>query len=253
LHEDRTHRLENLGKILVKALADKGKVFIPAFALGRTQELLYELDRLFSDERWAKQFPELQQQGRGIAPVPVFVDSPLALKVTDMYAEFSALWDMEAKLLQAANDHPIDFNGLYSVKHFKEHQQVLDFPGSAIIIAGSGMCTGGRIVSHLRKGLGKKHNDILFIGYQAKGTPGRDIIRYGSNHGYVRIGREKITIKAGVHKLNGYSAHADQQGLLDWVASMPEKPGAIRLVHGEKTAQQALTDKLMKQGYVVLS
>lgn len=252
LHGDKTHRLENLGKILVRALTDKGKVFIPAFALGRTQELLYELDRLFTDEQWGKRFPELQQQGRGNAPVPVFVDSPLALKVTDVYSEFSAFWDMEAKSLLAENNHPFDFNGLYSVKYFKEHQQILDFPGSAIIIAGSGMCTGGRIVDHLLKELGNMNNDILFVGYQGKGTPGRDILKYADSHGYVRLKQQKVTIQAKVHQLTGYSAHADQQGLLDWVASMPDKPGAIRLVHGEKTAQSVLASKLSAQGNNVI-
>ncbi|MEA3466732.1 MAG: MBL fold metallo-hydrolase [Thermodesulfobacteriota bacterium] len=252
LHEDRTHRLECLGKTLVNALADNGKVFIPAFSLGRTQELLYELDRLFSDEEWSRQFPELQQQGRGKAPVPVFVDSPLALQITEIYNELSAFWDEESKKSLADNDHPFDFRDLYSVKRFKEHQQILDFPGSAIIIAGSGMCTGGRIVNHLLTGLGKKENDVLFIGYQAQGTPGRDILKYANSHGYVRLKHQKITILARVHKVTGYSAHADQKGLLDWVAAMPAKPGSIRLVHGEKTAQDVLTDKLSAQGYRVI-
>ncbi len=252
LHEDRTHRLDHLGKTLVKALADNGKVFIPAFALGRTQELLYELDRLFSDEKWSKKFPELQQQGRGKAPVPVFVDSPLALQITEIYNELSAFWDEEAKASLADNDHPFDFRDLYSVKRFKDHQQILDFPGSAIVIAGSGMCTGGRIVNHLLTGLDKKENDVLFVGYQAKGTPGRDILKYADSHGYVRLKQQKITIRAKVHKLTGYSAHADQQGLLAWVAAMPAKPGAIRLVHGEKRAQDVLTGKLSAQGYSVI-
>ncbi len=252
LHEDRSQRLEHLGRILVKSLADKGKVFIPAFALGRTQELLYDLDRLFSDQKWNQQFPELQRQGRGKAPVPVFVDSPLALQITETYSELSEFWDEEAKSLLADNDHPFDFRNLFSVGYFKEHQQIMDYPGPAIIIAGSGMCTGGRIVDHLLAGLAEKENDILFIGYQGKGTPGRDILRYADSHGYVRLKQQKVTIKAKVHKLTGYSAHADQQGLLDWVAAMPAKPRAIILVHGEKAAQSELAGKLSAQGYTLL-
>ncbi len=252
LHEDRSQRLEQLGAILVKSLADKGKVFIPAFSLGRTQELLYDLDRLFSDKKWNNDFPELHQKGQGKAPVPVFVDSPLALQITETYNELSEFWDEEAKSLLADHDHPFDFKNLFSVKHFKEHQQIMDYPGPAVIIAGSGMCTGGRIVDHLLTGLAEKENDILFIGYQGRGTPGRDILQYADNHGYVRLTQQKVTIKAKVHKLTGYSAHADQQGLLNWVAAMPDKPGAIRLVHGEKAAQSELTGKLSAQGYTVI-
>lgn len=252
LHEGRSQRLEYLGEILVKSLADKGKVFIPAFALGRTQELLYDMDRLFTDSKWSEQFSELQQKGRGRAPVPVFVDSPLALQITEAYNELSEFWDEEANSFLADNDHPFDFRNLFSVKHFKDHQQIMDYPGPAIIIAGSGMCTGGRIVDHLLTGLAEKKNAVLFIGYQGKGTPGHDILRYADSQGYVRLKQQKVTIKAKVHKLTGYSAHADQQGLLDWVAAMPDKPGAIRLVHGEKTAQQVLTDKLYERGYNVV-
>lgn len=237
LHEDRTKRIKRLGELITHALSDKGKIFIPAFALGRTQELIYEMDRLFSDSKSAP---------------PVFIDTPLGIEITKIYSDLSEYWDKEAKQLLSDKDHPIDFDSLYSVKKHTDHLRLLDMPDSAIIIAGSGMCTGGRIMNHLKAGLEKPINDIFFVGYQAKGTPGRDIIKYSKKpHGYVRIDGEKIKIKAKVHTLTGYSAHADQKGLLDWVNAISEKPKKIKLVHGEYKARKALEELLENNGHNV--
>lgn len=212
-HPDRTNRIATLEKLLKKALADKGIVYIPAFALGRTQELLYELDAI------------------GLQ-VPVFVDSPLGLEITSIYSGLAEFWDKESRSRKAAGDHPFDFKGLYAVRKYQDHKQLLDIDGPAIIIAGSGMCTGGRIVDHLRQGLDDPKNDIFFVGYQAKGTPGRKMLD------------KTQLIRAAVHSLSAYSAHADQQMLIDWVRSMPEPPGEIRLVHGEQNARHELREKL---------
>lgn len=251
-HEGRHERLEILGQTLVKALADNGKIFIPAFSLGRTQEILFELDRLFSDQQWLDRFPRLQKDGAGKAPVPVFIDSPLALKITEIYSKLSPFWDQESRDFLAKGDHPFDFHNLYGVQRFSDHQKILSYPGPAIIIAGSGMCTGGRILDHLSTGLANRRNDIFFVGYQAQGTPGRDIIKYSSvENGYVRLDQQKIPIRAAVHQLSGYSAHADQQGLLKWLEAMPEKPGRVRLVHGEPDVQKELAAKLGEMGYRV--
>ena len=208
-HPSRKGRVEALRKVLKKALADNGIVYIPAFSLGRTQELLYELDRI-----------ELK--------IPVFVDSPLGLEITRIYSDLEGFWDKEAKDLKAKGNHPFDFKGLYGVAKFQDHQKLLNINGPAIIIAGSGMCTGGRIVDHLKHGLADPKNDIFFVGYQAKGTPGRKMIE------------KKIHVKAGIHTLTAYSAHADQRMLVDWVRAMPEPPKEIRLVHGEADARRAL-------------
>ena len=242
LHESREDRTRRLSEKLARALADNGKVFIPAFALGRTQEILYELDRLFSTEQWRNK------------QVPVFVDSPLGLKITRVYSELSQFWDHESQTLQEAGDHPFDFAHLYSVEKFKDHKTLLEIPGPAIIIAGSGMCTGGRIVDHLAHGLADARNDVFLVGYQAHGTPGYDIVNAGNRPGgYARFHDTQISIRANVEQLSGYSAHADQQGLLDWVACMPQKPGQIKLVHGDPAAQKALYSELIKQGQNVLS
>ena len=248
LHEPRDQRIRQLGDILTRALADGGKVFIPAFSLGRTQELIYEMDRIFSDPGWRERFPDLQGKQRP----PVFVDSPLGLKVTNIYAGLSAYWDQEALDLKERGDHPIDFKGLIAVKDHRDHLKVCEMDGPAIILAGSGMCSGGRIVNHLQKGIDDPRNDILFVGYQAHGTPGRAIQKYCQRPGgYVDLDGERKTIKARVHTLSGYSAHADQKGLVDWIAAMPEKPGAIKLVHGEETARTTLAEILEGRGYEV--
>ncbi len=114
----------------------------------------------------------------------------------------------------------------------------------AIVIAGSGMCNAGRIVNYLKAMLGDERHDVLFVGYQAEGSPGRDIQRYGPQNGYVVLDGERCTIRAGVETIGGYSAHADQQGLVDFVRGMEQKPADIRLVHGEEHAKQALKEKL---------
>ena len=243
-HEGRGDKIKRLGEILLRAIADGGKVFIPAFALGRTQELIYEMDRLFSDLELRKEFPELNPGSR----IPVFLDSPLGLEITKIYSRLSEYWDKEARDILRQGDHPIDFDQLYAVEGHRDHLKLCDVDGQAVIIAGSGMCTGGRIVDHLKAGITDRKNDIFFVGYQARGTPGRDIMRYSKRpDGYVVLDGEKFDIKARVHALSGYSAHADQKELLAWVASMPEKPGRIKLVHGEARAQKALGEELVKR------
>jgi len=248
LHESRRQRVERLGAILTRALADRGKVFIPAFALGRTQELIYEMDRIFSDPHYREMFPKLQ----GAQRPPVFVDAPLGLEITRIYARLADFWDREARDLERRGDHPIDFRGLYAVEHHRDHLKLCDARGPAVILAGSGMCTGGRIVDHLQRGIVQPENDVLFVGYQAAGTPGRAIQDYADKPGgYVVLDGARRTIGAGVHTLAGYSAHADQKGLLDWIAAMPEKPQAVKLVHGEDNARRALRRVLERRGYRV--
>ena len=232
LHEDRRARAGRLGQILSKALSDNGKVFVPVFALGRCQELIYEMDRIFGG--WG-------QTGK----IPVFVDSPLGLEITKIYSRLSEYWDRDAKELLNRGDHPIDFKTLYAVENHQSHVRLTDIPGPAVILAGSGMCTGGRIVDHLVKGLEERRNDLLFVGYQAQGTPGRNIVRFSNEQGgYVRLQGEKIDIKARVHELTGYSAHADQKDLVNWVNAMEARPKEIRLVHGESAARRALFKRL---------
>jgi len=248
IHENRQQRIQRLGEALGQALADDGKVFVPAFALGRTQELIYEMDRLFSDPEYSLMFPTLTPETK----IPVFVDSPLGLDITKIYSDISEYWDKESKALFYRGDHPIDFDHLFAVKSHRDHEKLMDIPGPAVIIAGSGMCSGGRIIEHLVSGLDEPSNDVFFVGYQARGTPGRDILKHsGQKNGYVYLNGSRVPIKAKIHTLNGYSAHADQKGLVDWVSLMPAKPGRIKLVHGDHEAKQELAVILEDKGYIV--
>lgn len=247
LHGDRSQRVSRLRSLLQRCLADNGKIFIPAFSLGRTQEILYELDRIFTDAENENSFQSLNTSARP----PVFIDSPLALKITEIYAGLKDFWDQEARELLRGGDHPLDFSKLFSVEKHYQHEQLLDVKGPAIIIAGSGMCTGGRIVDHLVQGIEDSRNDILCVGYMAKGTSGRAIQASARNGRRVVLDGVEKKVRAGVHVLSGYSAHADQAGLLDWVGAMDDGPGAIRLVHGESEARKVLGQKLVEQGYRV--
>lgn len=232
-HEGREDRTNRLGKLLEKALSDGGKVFIPAFALGRTQELIYEMDRTQSK-------------------IPIFVDSPLGLEITKIYSGLSQYWNKDARDLLRNGDHPINFDSLYGVTRHADHLKLLDMDGPAIIIAGSGMCSGGRIVNHLRKGLSDPKNDVLFVGYQAEGTPGREIIKYAEKQdGYVTLDGERIPVKAKIHVMTGYSAHADQPSLVEWTESISTRPKEVRLVHGEPRSKAALAEILRTKGFNV--
>jgi metallo-beta-lactamase family protein len=246
LHEPREYRVEQLGRILTRVLSDGGKVFIPAFALGRAQELLYDLDRLFSDRSWGKRFPQCAGKGR----IPVVLDSPLGLELTKITSRLSEYWDREAKALLSHGDHPLDFDRLYTSTGHKDHLRLVEDPGPVLIIAGGGMCAGGRIVDHLKAGIEDPRNDILFVGYNARGTPGREIQQYASHPGgYVALEGERYRVRAGVHTLAGYSAHADKKDLMEWVVRIPGKPPKIKLVHGELPAQNALAKELSRRGY----
>ncbi|MEJ2642842.1 MAG: MBL fold metallo-hydrolase, partial [Desulfosarcinaceae bacterium] len=238
LHPPEGDRIAELGAVLAHCLEDGGKVFIPVFALGRAQELLYEMDRLFSDPAYGfKKRP------------PVFVDSPLGLEVTKIYAGLKPFWDKEARDLWARGDHPLDFDGLYAVERHSDHEKLLEMQGPAVILAGSGMCTGGRILNHLKAGIHRPENDVVFVGYQARGTLGRRIQRAaGQGGGQVEIQGQRRRVRAGVHVLAGYSAHADQAGLVDWASSLNDYKMPIKLVHGEPEAQAALRDALDKRG-----
>ena len=240
LHEDRKDRILRLGEILTKAIFDNGKVFIPAFALGCTQELLYAIDSLRTDPELRQRFPDLHSK-----KLPVVVDSPLGLTLTETYKNLQTYWDREAINLLMSGDHPLDFPGLYSVRNYRDHLRLVKMDGPAIIIAGAGMCTGGRIVNHLVTGLEDPKNDLLFVGFQAKNTPGRAIQKYAHRpNGHVLLNGQRVSIRARIHTLTGYSAHADQQGLINWVRAMKKPPQEIKLIHGEPKAQQALQKQL---------
>jgi len=240
-HQGRRDRAKGFEKILIKAIADNGVVLIPAFSIGRTQELLYELEQIIAHTKF-----------KNLADIEVIVDSPMAAKFTEYYQQFQALWDAEAKNRVKQGRHPLNFDSLYTVDSHKEHMQVVEYLAKrskpAIVIAASGMCSGGRIVNYLKRFINEPTADILFVGYQAQGTLGRQIQQYGPSGGYVFIDGEKLTINAGVHTISGYSAHAGQANLVNFIKRIRYQPEKVIVVHGDDQAKQALVDKLLKIG-----
>ena len=212
---------------------------VPAFSIGRTQELLYELETIIHQAR-SPQWQSLE----------IIVDSPLAARFTKVYRELKPYWDKEAQGRLRSGRHPLNFANLYTVDSHAEHEQTVEYLAKtgrpAVVIAASGMCAGGRIMNYLTAMLGDERHQVLFVGYQGAGTPGRDIQQYGPQGGWVNIDGERIDIKAGVTSISGYSAHADQKDLLNFVKRMRRWPHTIRLVHGEQTARAALKSELEK-------
>jgi metallo-beta-lactamase family protein len=243
LHESRRLRRQRLQRALEHCLQDGGSILIPAFSIGRTQELLYELEDIFYRVNWSAAEPSLMHEY-----LDVIIDSPLAAEFTRQYRRLSRLWDAEARGRLARGRHPLSFEQLLTINSHEEHLQTVDYlrrtGRPAIVIAASGMCTGGRIVNYLKALLPDKRTDVLFVGYQAKGTPGRDIQYWGPKGGYVVLDGERVTIRANVQTLSGYSAHADQQDLINFVRRMRYPPLDIRIVHGDSAAKQALKSRL---------
>lgn len=248
-HESRHDRRKTLQRTLERCLENKGTVLIPAFSIGRTQELLYEIE-------------DMIHKG-GLKGIDVIVDSPLASGFTQHYRELKSLWDKEAQRKVASGRHPLSFDSLITVDSHQEHEKLLkhlkDSGRAAIVIAASGMCSGGRMQNYLIELLPDERTDVVFVGYQAKGTPGRDIQRFGPGFkesgrlGYVEFGAgERVDIRAGVYTLGGYSAHAGQRDLVNFVKRMRVRPGVVRIVHGDDGAKLALKGLLEGLGCGVL-
>lgn len=245
LHPPADDRAAELERILHRTLDDQGVTIIPAFSLGRTQSLLFEMNHIFE---------RLQQtEGRTIMKrVDVIVDSPLASRFTELYQEMRDFWSIEAQTTPDADGQHLVFENLTTVGDHREHLEILNYLDKhqlpAIVIAGSGMCTGGRVVNYLKRFIGQATTDILFVGYQASGTPGHFISRGGD---WVRLDGRRYDIAAEVHRIGGYSAHADQADLLRFVAEMDQPPTEIRLVHGDYHPKQTLAERLSEAGYQV--
>ena len=236
-HPDRSQRQAVLKNAIEHALTNGGTVMVPAFSIGRTQELLYELEGIIADAK--------KGQWKGLE---IIVDSPLAARFTQVYRELKPYWDKEAQARLRSGRHPLNFANLYTVDSHEEHQQTVEYLAKtgrpAVVIAASGMCAGGRIMNYLKAMLGDSRHQVLFVGYQGAGTPGQAIQQYGPEGGWVELDGQHIDIKAGVISISGYSAHADQKDLLNFVKRMRRWPSAIRLVHGDQNARAALQREL---------
>ncbi len=231
---NRTHKRavpipDMLARVITATATAGGNVVIPSFAIERTQELLYRIGALLREER--------------IPAVPVFVDSPMATRVTDVFRQHPELFDEETRALIASGALPCDFPGLYFTASVDESKALNTRPGTSIIIAGSGMCTGGRIKHHLRNNLERPESTILFVGYQAHGTLGRYLLE---GNPQVRLFNERKNVLARIEKINGMSAHADQGELVEWLQSQGSTPETCFTIHGESNAAGALAARITR-------
>ena len=246
-HEGRKDRRLKLQSIIKRAVKDNGVVLIPAFSIGRTQELLYEIEDIIHKNSGADLVDHYQWDD-----IEIVVDSPLANKFTDVYRGLAPYWDKEAKRRKKSGRHPLSFDQLTTIDDHQTHLDTVSYLKNSkrptIVIAASGMCAGGRIMNYLEALIEDEQTDILFVGYQANGTPGQSIQKYanerdkytGKKVGYVLLDDKKYMIRAQVHSLSGYSAHAGKNDLLNFVKRMRVKPKEIRIIHGDEEAKASL-------------
>ena len=235
---DRNHKDEDISdQELADAIAysySKGeKVIIPAFAVERTQEILYCLHIL-------------QSKGKLPADMPVFVDSPLAIRATEVFRRNRELFDEDAQKMLHQGDDPFELPNLRYTLSAAESQSINDYKGPAIIISASGMCNAGRVRHHLKHNLWRKECTILFVGYQAVNTLGRSLLEGADN---VKLFGESIEVQAEICQLTGLSGHADREGLLKWVNSFEPKPKRVFIIHGEDEVENIFAQTLTEQGF----
>ncbi len=224
--------------IVSETVDNGGTVVIPSFAVGRTQEILYEIDKLKAledNEEFSRKYKVLMQ-------TPVYVDSPLAISATEVFRENMDLFEDEIKEKIIQGDNPLEFPGLKFTRTADESKALNDDPRPSIIISASGMCEVGRIKHHLKHQLWNPKSTILFVGYQAPGTLGHSIVNGAKN---VKIFGDDIAVNARVEYIEGFSGHADQEWLMNFIYSFREKPKHIFLVHGEEDSQDVLQQKIL--------
>ena len=230
---DRTEALYQIVRDTVKR---GGKVVIPSFAVGRTQEILARLN-------------DLVESGR-LSGVPVFVDSPMAVEATAVFSRFPEVYSKEARRKYCSGDAPLEFDGLHLVTKVDESKAINSSRMPSVIISASGMCTAGRVKHHLKNEISNDRSTILFVGYQAHGSLGR-IIQSGVSP--VRIHGDWFEVRARIEQISGFSAHADRTGLLDWYDGLGGNPDHTFVVHGDPEAAAALAAALrQREGNVVV-
>lgn len=226
LHRDTGNKNLALLDIITDTVERNGNVIIPSFAVERTQEILYVLNMIKESDNYK------------LKHVPVFVDSPLAIDTTRIFQSFLPYFDEDAQKLISKGDNPFDFPNLIFTHTADESRAINSHEGSSIIISASGMCEAGRIKHHLKHNLWREESSVVFVGYQAANTLGR---RIKDGDKSVRIFGEEIGVRSKIYSIEGFSGHADQRGLLDWVGSFRKKPKKIFLVHGEAAALKELS------------
>jgi len=232
LHDHDEDIESQLARVINDTIERGGNVIVPTFAIERAQELLWHFGRLLAE----KKTPRL----------PIFLDSPMAVNVTEVFKRYGDYMDAEAKQVIAGGHDPLEFAGVEFSRTTKQSKAINTIRGSAIIMAGSGMCTGGRIKHHLANNIEHERNTILFVGYQSIGTLGRLIVD-GKNP--VRIHGVFRDVKAKIEQMHGMSAHADQRGLLEWIQSFNPKPKHVFITHGDPGAAKTLEREIRERGF----
>lgn len=231
---DRLHRSwqatwNELGEAIADAKRNKGIILIPSFAIGRTQNLLYAFKKHY--EAWK------------LGKWRIFLDSPMAIEATEVYEKYTDLYDAKSQQLMDEGGDLFTLPNLHLSRSGRDSMKLNQLTSGAIIIAGSGMCNGGRMQHHLKHHIWQKNCSIFFIGYQAAGTLGRKIVD-GANE--IKVWGEEIKVAAHIYTIGGLSAHADQQHLLNWYGAFSNNPPLV-LIHGEPQSMQALADKIYQK------
>jgi metallo-beta-lactamase family protein len=226
-HEHREERTNKLQQIIRENYDRKGTLMIPTFSLERTQELLYEINSLVESKR--------------VPPMPIFLDSPLAIRLTDIYLKYDKYFNKKARDIVASGDKLFDFPGLKKTMETEDSKNILKVPDPKIIIAGSGMSNGGRIIHHEKNYLPNKNNTLLLTGYQSVGTMGR-LIEDGAKK--VTILHEEVSIKSNIVFISGYSGHKDSDHLVEFVSYTADKVKAVYVIMGEPKSSMHLAQKL---------
>jgi len=224
---------KNLARVVKETANNRGLLIIPAFAVGRTQDVVYHLHDLM--------------QSKEIPQMPVYVDSPLATNITEIFRAHPECYDEETEqlLMQEGGDDPFGFNMLRYTRSTEESKKLNNIRRPAIIISASGMCEGGRVLHHLRRNIGDPNTTVLFVGFQAENTLGRKLLRGDKT---ARIYGEEHEVRARMEKIDGYSAHADEGELLDFINAIQNRPKRVFVVHGEPDATAAMAAGLARLG-----
>jgi metallo-beta-lactamase family protein len=225
VHEETKDVKKAIGDVINSTRKTGGNIIVPSFALERSQEVLYYINELLLED--------------AIPQIKVFLDSPMAAGITKVFQNHPELFDAEMKDLVRQNESPFSFAGLNIVQTTKESKAINSIRGTIMVIAGSGMCTGGRVKHHLVNNITRPESTIMFVGYQAAGTLGRSIVDGAER---VRILGQKYPVKANVVRIHGFSAHADRDELFDWLSKLKKPPKKLFVVHGESESAQSFAD-----------
>ncbi len=243
LHIRNNEKAQIFLNVVSETLDNGGTVIIPSFAVGRTQEILYEINKL----KETTDDEEFRRKYKTIMKTPVYVDSPLAISATEVFRDNTNLFEPEVQEEIMKGDNPLEFPGLQFTRTADESKALNEDPRPSIIISASGMCDVGRIKHHLKHNLWNPKSTILFVGYQAPGTLGYEIVNGAKT---VKIFGEEIAVNARIEYIEGYSGHADQDGLMNFIYSFIEKPKNIFLVHGEENSQEVLKGKIEEEAKI---